>query len=158
MSNRPEALPVKTSKPSFLTFFVYFGNSLFDYLWNFLFVAATNRKAIFLLNYASWASLARKNWRWISKRTYRDWAANQSARKTLSTVLVYTEKKKTKGITGSYSPRTLISYFPEVHAPDSRIMSMLSRCFSPYNLQNALPLNRGNWYLGFRHIQQEMVW
>ena len=88
-----KALPVKTSKPSFLSFFVYFGNSLFDYLWNFLFVAATNRKAIFLLNYASWASLARKNWRWIGERTNRDWAANQSARKTLSTVLVYTKKK-----------------------------------------------------------------
>ena len=26
------ALPVKTSKPNFVTFFVYFGNSSFDYL------------------------------------------------------------------------------------------------------------------------------
>ena len=29
-----KTLPAKTSKPNFVTF-VYFGNSLFDYLWNF---------------------------------------------------------------------------------------------------------------------------
>ena len=31
-SQTDQALPVKTSKPNFVTFFVYFGNSLFDYL------------------------------------------------------------------------------------------------------------------------------
>ena len=30
-----KALPVKASKPNLVTFFLYFGNSLFDYLWNF---------------------------------------------------------------------------------------------------------------------------
>ena len=30
-----KALPVKDSKPNSVTFFLYFGNSLFDYLWNF---------------------------------------------------------------------------------------------------------------------------
>ena len=34
-SQKDKALPVKTSKPNFVTFFVYFGNSLLDYLWNF---------------------------------------------------------------------------------------------------------------------------
>ena len=34
-SQTVKALPVTTSKPNFVTFFVYFGNSLFDYLWNF---------------------------------------------------------------------------------------------------------------------------
>ena len=34
-SQTDKALPVKTSKPTFVTFFVYFGNSLFNYLWNF---------------------------------------------------------------------------------------------------------------------------
>ena len=34
-SQTDKALPVKTSKPNLLTFFVYFGNSLFDYLWSF---------------------------------------------------------------------------------------------------------------------------
>ena len=34
-SQTVKALPVTTSKPNFVTFFVYFGNILFDYLWNF---------------------------------------------------------------------------------------------------------------------------
>ena len=34
-SQTDKALLVKTTKPNFVTFFVYFGNSLFDYLWNF---------------------------------------------------------------------------------------------------------------------------
>ena len=34
-SEKDNALPVKTSKPNFVTFFVYFVNSLLDYLWNF---------------------------------------------------------------------------------------------------------------------------
>ena len=33
-SQTDKALPVKTSKPNFVTFFVYFGNSLFDFLGN----------------------------------------------------------------------------------------------------------------------------
>ena len=33
-SKKDKALPVKTSKPNFVTF-MYFGNSLLDYLWNF---------------------------------------------------------------------------------------------------------------------------
>ena len=36
-SSQPDkALPVKTSKPSFITLFVYFGNSLFDFCVKFL--------------------------------------------------------------------------------------------------------------------------
>ena len=35
LSKTDKALPIKSSKPNFLTCFVYFGNSLFDYLWNF---------------------------------------------------------------------------------------------------------------------------
>ena len=31
-SQKDKALPVKTSKANFVTFFVYFGNSLLDYL------------------------------------------------------------------------------------------------------------------------------
>ena len=34
-SQTDKALPVKTFKPNFVTFFVYFGNGSFDYLWNF---------------------------------------------------------------------------------------------------------------------------
>ena len=33
-SQSDKDLPVKTSKPNFVTLFVYFGNSLFDYLKN----------------------------------------------------------------------------------------------------------------------------
>ena len=57
-SQTDKALPVKTSKPNFLTFFVYFGNSLF--------VTASSREAILLVTYAWLASLSRKSWRWIS--------------------------------------------------------------------------------------------
>ena len=32
---KDKALPVKTSNPNFVTFFVYFGNSLLNWLWNF---------------------------------------------------------------------------------------------------------------------------
>ena len=35
-SQKDKALSVKTSKPNFVNFFMYFGNSLLDYLWNFL--------------------------------------------------------------------------------------------------------------------------
>ena len=42
-------LSVQTSKSNFVTFFVYFGNSLFDYLWHFFAVAASKREAILFL-------------------------------------------------------------------------------------------------------------
>ena len=35
-SQKEKALPVKTSKPNFVTLFMYFGNSLLDQLRNFL--------------------------------------------------------------------------------------------------------------------------
>ena len=35
LSQTDKALPLKISKPNLVTFFVYFGNILFDYLWNF---------------------------------------------------------------------------------------------------------------------------
>ena len=61
-NQKDKALPVKTSKPNFVNFFVYFGNSLLDYFEISLFVtAAANREAILLLTYASLASLARRN-------------------------------------------------------------------------------------------------
>ena len=46
-----EALPVKTSKPNFVTFFVYFGKSLFDYNYvKFLCLfTAANWEAILLV-------------------------------------------------------------------------------------------------------------
>ena len=44
-----KALPVKTSKPNFVTFFVYFGNSLFDYLWNVFDCYGSRRGSHFLV-------------------------------------------------------------------------------------------------------------
>ena len=44
-----KALPVKTSKPNFLTFFLYFGNSLFDYLWDFFVCCGNKPKSHFAL-------------------------------------------------------------------------------------------------------------
>ena len=46
------AFPVKTSEPNFVTFFVHFGNSSFDYLQNF-FVTA-NREAILVVTLRVW--------------------------------------------------------------------------------------------------------
>ena len=60
-NQKDKALPVKTSKPNFVNFFVYFGNSLLDYFEISLFVTAANREAILLLTYASLASLTRRN-------------------------------------------------------------------------------------------------
>ena len=42
-------LSVQTSKSNFVTFFVYFGNSSFDYLWHFFVVAQSKRGVILLL-------------------------------------------------------------------------------------------------------------
>ena len=44
-------ISVQTSKSNFVTFFVYFGNSLFDYLWHFFVFAASKREVILLLTY-----------------------------------------------------------------------------------------------------------
>ena len=48
-----KALPVKASKPNLVTFFLYFGNSLFDYLWNFFVRYGGKRETIFLVTYAT---------------------------------------------------------------------------------------------------------
>ena len=58
--------------------------------------------------------LARRNWRWISElcRIFSDWEANQSARKTLSTVLVYNKYiyyLNTDEIPGEFSRENMIS-------------------------------------------------
>ena len=45
-----KAAPVKTSKPNFVTFFVYFGNSLFDYLWNFFVCYGSKPESHFACN------------------------------------------------------------------------------------------------------------
>ena len=64
LSQKDKALPVKTSKPNFVTFFVYFWNSLLDYGCVIsLFVTAANPEGILLTTYASLASLAQRNWR-----------------------------------------------------------------------------------------------
>ena len=55
-SQTDKALPVKTSKPNFVTFFRYFRNSSFDYCEISLFVNAENQRAILLVTYASLAS------------------------------------------------------------------------------------------------------
>ena len=60
-------LCIKTSKPNFVTIFVYFGTACLIICEFSLFVTAANRKAILLVTYASLASLARRNWRWISE-------------------------------------------------------------------------------------------
>ena len=54
-NQKDKALPVKTSTPNFVAFFVYCEISLF--------VTAANREGILLETYASLASLARRNWR-----------------------------------------------------------------------------------------------
>ena len=59
------ALPVKTCKRNFVTFFVYFGNSSFDYLWNFF--VNSKVRSHFGRNFASLASLVWRNWRWLSE-------------------------------------------------------------------------------------------
>ena len=66
--------------PDFVTFFVFFGNSLFVYLWNFFACYGSKPGSHFAHN------LREFEWHWI----IRVWVANQNARKTLSTVLVYT--------------------------------------------------------------------
>ena len=60
-------LRTKTSKPNFVTFFVYFGRACLVICEFSLFVTVANQEAILLVNYASLASLARRNWRWISE-------------------------------------------------------------------------------------------
>ena len=55
-SQTDEALPVKASKPNFVTFFVYSGNSLLITGENSLFVTSVNRETILLVTYASFES------------------------------------------------------------------------------------------------------
>ena len=50
-SQTDKALPAKTSKPNFVSRFVYFGNGLFDYLWN-LFVCYSS---VLRSHFAHWA-------------------------------------------------------------------------------------------------------
>ena len=59
--SKRQGFTVKTSKPNFVTFFVYFGNRLLS-CERSLFTAA-NREGILLAFYASLASLTRRNWR-----------------------------------------------------------------------------------------------
>jgi len=66
------ALPAKTSKPNFVTVFVYFGNSSFDYLWNF-FVTA-NREAILVVTLRVWRrSFGGTGRDWVNSAGYIHW-------------------------------------------------------------------------------------
>ena len=49
-NQKDKALPVKTSKPNFVTFFVYFGNSLLGYFWNFFVCYGSKPGSHFALN------------------------------------------------------------------------------------------------------------
>ena len=66
--------------PDFVAFFVFFGNSFFVYMWNFFACYGSKPGSHFALNLREFE----KHW------IIRVWVANQNARKTLSTVLVYT--------------------------------------------------------------------
>ena len=93
-SQTDKALSVKTSNADFVIFFAYFGNSLFDYLWNFFVCYGSKPGSHFARNLHEFGVARSEELevnQWIAVDIPADWVANQSAWKTLSTVLVYTK-------------------------------------------------------------------
>ena len=73
-----KVLPVKSSKPDFVTFFVYFGNSLFDYLWNFFVCYGSKPGSHFARNLGVASSEELQVNQWIALDTH--WSSSQSER------------------------------------------------------------------------------
>ena len=108
------ALPVKTCKRNFVTFFVYFGNSSFDYLWNF-FVTA-NREAILVVTLRVWRrSLGGTGSDWGNSTGYIHWYTHTH---TLDSTLEWAPNLG--------SPVNTISYHSNLFPPKVTFWTLLS--------------------------------
>ena len=95
LSQKDKALPVKTSKPNFVFFFVYLGNSLLDYSWNFFDCYGSKPESHFARNLREF-SVARSEELEVNQWTALDihWLSSQSKRvkKTIHCFSIYGTK------------------------------------------------------------------